>query len=608
MPTPSVDTNDPVDVVQYLATLDLAGRAKWLSDNHQKLSDDVFRQVQKAAPYLDAGEGGSKTAKFSDSYKARWEKIQQAESSAAPLPPLDMPNLVKAAREAVGSGQVTDGDLNKDGKVSAAEAATLDRTISQAASEASKQTGIPQDQVEGEIERQVKGAEGLVVGDPIPPPGVQKYVGGVELNEQQKFDLIKAYNEANPEAPVTNIAEVYQRLGEGELRPDDELVLADVFLGQEPITSYTVKLPGGGSYMVSADELEMFTKFGDNLDKRQLTRLIRTADRIGLRDATGEAPAWQMLAALARAKRIDTDSMLDAGSPTVVVPQRGPIKDVGEGPQLNEVTTIPTAGEQRQRNRFASDPDFQKGLSSQTRAVQMGQKFKEGKTLYPGSDTMAFIHALDPTLAARVSSAPQSKWTIEDRGKVGQYLVNGGLQQESFMGLNITGFNDWDEVNNNPEEEAGGAGPTRNYPDPVAIKQTAKALYQQLFAQDPTEDQLAQFAAVVDQAISSAPDNASVDGQARLQQAMERTGLYQQLYANKPSGMTEADYRSQFEGGARQMLGQQAADPTAIQAGMRTGNFQTTVGAVAGDEKNWQQNSTFLGRLARAAQLINENT
>jgi hypothetical protein len=40
---------------------------------------------------------------------------------------------------------------------------------------------------------------------------------------------------------------------------------------------------------------------------------------------------------------------------------------------------------------------------------------------------------------------------------------------------------------------------------------------------------------------------------------------------------------------------------------MRGGKYQTTVGAATGTREAWD-NSTFLGRLARAAQLVNENT
>jgi hypothetical protein len=55
------------------------------------------------------------------------------------------------------------------------------------------------------------------------------------------------------------------------------------------------------------------------------------------------------------------------------------------------------------------------------------------------------------------------------------------------------------------------------------------------------------------------------------------------------------------------MLGAQAADPNAVRSGMRSGQYQTTVGAVAGT-KAARDNSTFMGRLAAAAQVVGENT
>ena len=152
-----------------------------------------------------------------------------------------------------------------------------------------------------------------------------------------------------------------------------------------------------------------------------------------------------------------------------------------------------------------------------------------------------------------------------------------------------------------------GSKPERQLPDPAAIRQSAKDMYKQLYMVDPTDAQLDSFVSQVQSKIAGAADNQTIDAGAQLRDILEADRAYKELYGKMPGGMSEGEYQSQFRAGAQTMLGNEGADPNTIRSGMRDGNYQTTIGAIAGSAKS-RNNSTFMGRLAQAAQLVSENT
>jgi hypothetical protein len=102
--------------------------------------------------------------------------------------------------------------------------------------------------------------------------------------------------------------------------------------------------------------------------------------------------------------------------------------------------------------------------------------------------------------------------------------------------------------------------------------------------------------------------NQETNDLAQLQALFEDTGLYKQLYSHKPGGMSELDYSNMFRVGAQSMLGSEGVASTdALRAGMQTGYVQTTLGAIMGNEESWD-NSTFMGRFARAARSVSDMT
>jgi hypothetical protein len=132
-------------------------------------------------------------------------------------------------------------------------------------------------------------------------------------------------------------------------------------------------------------------------------------------------------------------------------------------------------------------------------------------------------------------------------------------------------------------------------------------MYKSLYLQDPTDAQLDGFVSSVTSQVMGAADNQTIEPGARIRDLIEKDGAHRELYGAMPKGMTESEYQGQFRAGASSMLGQEAADPNVLRSGMRQGEYQTTVGAAAGSKKAWG-NSTFLGRLASAAQVVAQNT
>lgn len=541
-------------------------------------------------------------------------------------------NLQQVADQRVASGPGFNPDLDGDGQVSPKEKADLDVSTTNLAKKQAAQSGNSVAQEKASVNKALDptGTGGLTDPTLAPPPAaIMQYLGSQRpLTTKEAADLISTFNEAHPDQPVTNINDVYQRLGvleldpvsgtrrEGSLTDPDSIALVEkALLGKEPQISYTVRLAGGKDYVVSSTELKAWQGFSDHLTNEDLTGVVRAADRFGIKDSTGEKPAWQMLAAVMKAKGMDfnADRLYTADDPkTTTIPA------AVHPPMTGTPTTDPLAVWKQPatgptpiaRNWNAVDPDARQAYSSGYGLSQVALKYKEGQSLYGGNMILAFVHSLNPSLAARWATTKPSDRTAQDQIQMNQYLANGGFTDKTFMGLGITGGDansltaEWDAQRFAKPDTAGG---TRSMPDPVAVRQTARDMYVKMFASEPSDSQLAQLVGVVNGAIGGAADNQNVDATAQLQQALQGTGTYKELYGHKPAGMSDEEYKAQFDNGASEMLGAQAPDPSVIRAGMSTGDYQTTVGAVAGTKQAWS-NSTFLGRLAQASQLVSANS
>jgi hypothetical protein len=259
--------------------------------------------------------------------------------------------------------------------------------------------------------------------------------------------------------------------------------------------------------------------------------------------------------------------------------------------------------------QFAAEMATGQHMTFTQRVGAYGQALK----LY-NDPTLAYLASFDPALAARLSTAKKSDdITAADKLKAGQLMANGGFDQSA---LNKVGFftqTGVDQLLNGVAGGASGQQTQRSVVDPAAVEKSVRDLWRAWFERDPTSSEVEMFGSklqgMLDNAAAQQPGGISqqVDPQSDLEQYARSSPEYQQLYGQKPTGMDEATYVAQFQGGAKEMLGNQAANPEDIRRGMQTGDYQTTVGAVAGGPQA-MHNSVFLGRLAQAAQLVSENT
>lgn len=612
MPT---NSQKVTDAIQQMAALDPSNAAKWLEANQKNFTDDELVTILKKG-----AEAGAPQTGINKKNAPTVIKRTSSNHSTKVDESVTVPDLGSAAKAAVTAATQTGGhvnaDLDGDGKIEPAEQAALDKESATQAKAASKASGVPEAQTKTAIDTTL----GLIDPSLAPPPAeIAKYLGANRpLTTEESANLIKSYNEAHPDMPVSDVSKVYERLGlveisptgtrrEGSLTdPDAIAIVEEGLLGKEPQTSFSIALPGGGSYTVSSTNLKQFKAFQDNMSNGDLTRIVRAASRFGIKDPNGDQPAWQMLAAIVKAKGIDiTNTAFSEDAPGLLT--KAPQQATNMGPN-NEQHQIPTSVSGR--TGPLTDPDAKKALQSGRSLAALSLKFNEGESMYGGNQVLAYVHTLNPSLASRWANTKPSERTYDDQVKMQQYLVNGGLSDKSFMGLALDSgdsgalTNDWDQEHFGKD---GGAGSVRTLPDPVAVRQSARDMYIKMFAAEPTAQQLNQFAAVVNGAISGAGDNQNIDATAQIQNALENTPLYHDLYGKKMPGTTDQDYRAQFDNGAASLLGAEAPDPFTIQLGMQSGQYQTTLGAIAGTKQAYG-NSTFLQRLAQASQIVSQNT
>jgi hypothetical protein len=152
-----------------------------------------------------------------------------------------------------------------------------------------------------------------------------------------------------------------------------------------------------------------------------------------------------------------------------------------------------------------------------------------------------------------------------------------------------------------------GGGMVRMLPDQDAVRQSVRDMYTQMFLESPSEEVVAAMVNALNSAVMSAPMDQSVDVQAKLRDILEKDPAYNRLYGQMPDGFTAEQFQGMNRAAQETMLGDMVESNEALQIGMQDGSYRTTMGASMGLEEAWD-NSTFLGRLARAAQVVSANT
>ena len=153
----------------------------------------------------------------------------------------------------------------------------------------------------------------------------------------------------------------------------------------------------------------------------------------------------------------------------------------------------------------------------------------------------------------------------------------------------------------------GGGGSMRMMPDRTAITQAVTDLYKQFFMQDPSPEEVDDLADTLIRRIMSTPTSQQVDANAQLRAILSESPLYNQFYGRLPDGFTEEELQQQALQGQATILGNDFQSKRAAQAGLMDGRYQSAVGAAAASREAFD-NSTFMGRLAQARQVLEQMT
>lgn len=265
------------------------------------------------------------------------------------------------------------------------------------------------------------------------------------------------------------------------------------------------------------------------------------------------------------------------------------------------------------------------------RAIRMGD---EGLRLY-NNEGMAIIHASStagPSLAARIlgNVVRGERWSLADAQEVQRIYIASGLAQNTRgaiadrfselqgvgamrgLGVFAVGQQRLDELERLRSRRpsgggGGGGGAVRMMPDRTAVVQAVTDLYKQFFMQDPTPEEVNGLADSLIQRIMSTPTSQQVDSNAQLRAILSESPLYKELYGRMPEGFTEEELQRQVLQGQSAILGDDFRSKRAAQAGLADGRYQTAIGAAAASPEAFE-NSTFLGRLAQARQVLEAMT
>ena len=257
-------------------------------------------------------------------------------------------------------------------------------------------------------------------------------------------------------------------------------------------------------------------------------------------------------------------------------------------------------------------------------------RFGAGIEMYGNIESLAMLHAVNPGLAARLweSNGDVQKIDPTDVNLAGYYLGkalpgSGSSGDALSSGLVVLGYSEAGgdafvsdvlkqvDYFRNPEkyapDDGSGSGRTRMVPDRMAIEQNARDTMEILYPTSASDEDVRAITDRVMQEAAAAPLDQEVNLAARVRQYVEELPQYGEFYGNKPGGVTDSQYQNVMMSGAESMLGAEGGLTQAGALGMKSGKYQTAIGAAAGTSAAFD-NSTFMGRLAQAAQVTSQNT
>lgn len=458
-----------------------------------------------------------------------------------------------------------------------------------------------------------------------------------DLSEQQKRRYVDYWNDAYGTSfrDFDELAPLLSRFDgtEEEAQNFATAVLAD----QEPLIATAITLPlvsGERRVTYTEDELNDLRAMGFSNDG--ITRLVRLAGFTAGPDAIRPGAAGDTLnvgplAALVRyfgggeefarinqarqeQERLEQELGLQPGQWGRMTPEerqafREEVSKVRSG--RGQILRDPRRETLRDLEALLTE---QGNIGGRTDPGILGAQrgFNAGMDLYRGDQLLSYVHAIDPSLAQRVAATggDPDKLDWRDNAAVYDILERGGVVEGSNVRLrqleSSTGFFGFFNTGRGGGGGGGGAGPVRRMVDPEAVREQMQQLWSRMFLADVSDGVVSEVTANLQQQLDDAPEGMNVDISSRIMAFLRSQDVYDELYRNKPAGMAEEEYQSQFAAGVQDVLGNEL-DPEALKAGMKTGEYQTAVGRAAASKK-LLTNSTLRGRWAQAKQTLDQFT
>ena len=612
------------DIVDQISDLKPRELAAWIRSHAADLSSDEAVELQQYVGELTVRMGGGGNA-LNEVNAALDEELDKAESESGEAVDAVETATAEAVRRAVAASQPGGTPLDLSDirdmapeHMTSAEKVDFAREVEEKAREeyqkqVREQLQQTSDMSESEADDAANEAttstfESAAGGTPIWV--LQEF--GSPLTADQKQRAVEYWNDLHGTWSViqdfdTDLAPIL-----AEPTGEAHSIIQAAILDIEPTEAFQIELPGRDPFTVTKGTVELLkSEYGFSNDA--ITRLLRLTSIYNDKDEPIDQ-LWQPMAALFAAT--GQASGLGEQEEAAQAEQSAdePFQVPGN-PSLGGYPAPPTQPVDGTQFMLPATPQVMDPTTASFGNLSM--YYKEGLELY-GDPTLSFLHALNRGLAARIAASGG------DPGKVGgadnaealRLLVKGGLIAKGATPFEQIGG---DAVNSSvlgylqryfdaqfTEEqlkarakEESRAAMVRAMPDPVAVREQVTELWQNLFLTNPSDEIVGAFQDELSKAISSSDPEQNIDVTARIQAWLKGQPAYNEMYGNKPAGLSESEYQSQFVAGAQSMLGAQATADEAVQAGMRSGDYQTTIGQIAG-QKSSLDNSTFQERLAIA--------
>jgi hypothetical protein len=376
-----------------------------------------------------------------------------------------------------------------------------------------------------------------------------------------------------------------------------------------------VRRPGGGIRGRNADEEGL-----DTPDRAHPVDIEQTLSKM----PTGHAiewvrSNWDRMATQTRQNLSRYIQSLPAGSPEkqqwLLARSQG--FNIGSNMPARNPAFAPDETGRRPVGRLIRDPhtgEIMSDVTSQEGVQTVMDRYRRGFERY-NDIGLAMVHSIDVGLAARIAATggDPAKLSVEDEARTWAIIRRtSGEQAESWLDLApespLALFRSFSADRMGSGGGGGGAGRIRPQLDQMAVKQQFAQMMGALLLVDPDDEMQNSFAAGLQRQLDGAAEGQQFDVQAKIMDFVRGQARYQELYGKKPEGMADEEYMGMFRAAESDMLGGEAAPTQAIEAGLRTGQYQATTGSIFHNKELQLGNSRLAGRIAEAANVFQANT